>query len=554
MIRFRHCFPLLLALLATGCGGGDDDRAGPADAPAGDYNTLSGGPPGGTLVVLAEREPDDLNPLTYDSYPADQVNHLIFRTLARRDSTLSGYRPDLARSWELSPDSGALIVHLRDDVRWHDGVPVTAEDVAWTLEMQRDDRVASPRKPYVAAAGAVSATDSFTVRIELEQRGPYAVNSLLELMPAPKHLLDTVPPERLRFSPFGRNPVGNGLFRFGGWQQGQSVTLEVNTEAPEGRPALDRVVLRFIPDVNAAMTELLAGQADLLKIPTEQRERVEAAPNVELHSAARVRPAWIAWNTRQPPLDDVRVRRALLMGVDRPQLVEGLLGGAGEAAFSPIPTRLREHSPDVRPLPYNPAAAQRLLEEAGWRDTNGDGVRDKGGRPLRLEVEYSSTDPIRADMLVAIQEMLRQIGVQLVPRPLESTTWVERLRNREFQGSFWGWGWGPGVVGPNAEAVFHSRSIPPGGPNFASYRNPRVDALLDSVQVQGDTAQARRMWREIEQHLIDDAVYAPIFLDPELFALNDRFANVRFRGIEWWEDVPFWYVPLDRRLPRDRAR
>jgi len=267
-----------------------------------------------------------------------------------------------------------------------------------------------------------------------------------------------------------------------------------------------------------------------------------------------VRPAWIAWNTRRPPLDDVRVRRALLMAVDRPALARGLFGEFGEAALSPIPAALREHDPNVRPITHDPAGARRLLAEAGWRDADGDGLLDRGGRPLRLEVDFIATDPVRRDVLVAMQSMLRRVGVDLAPRAFESTAWVDRLRSGDFAGSFWGWGWGPGVVGPNSEMIFHSRSIPPNGPNFAAFRDARVDLLLDSVLVTTDTARARAIWSQLEQRLIDAAVYAPIYMDPELFALSARFRNVRFRGIEWWEDVPYWYIAPEDRLPRDRAR
>ncbi|CAN5855690.1 peptide-binding protein [soil metagenome] len=546
---------MLLTLVAalTACGPADRPAAG-EDTAAGERATLTGAPPGGTLIVLADREPDELNPLTYNSNPAYQVTHLLFRTLARRDSTLSNYVPDLARSWELSEDGSTLVLHLRDDVRWHDGEPVTAEDVVFTIERQKDERVASPRISDVARVASAVARDSFTVEVRFIRPGPYTVNALFEVMPVPRHLLAEVAPDQMRFSPFSRQPVGNGLFRFVSWQAGQSLTVEANAEVPEGRPPLDRVVLRFVPDMNAAMTELLAGQGDLLKIPSDQRERVQSVRNVELHSAARVRPAWIAWNTNRAPVDDVRVRRAVLMGIDRQALAEGLFGGVGEPALSPLPPRLWEHSPDVRPIPFDPEGARRLLAAAGWSDSNGDGILDREGRPLRLEVDYISTDQTRQDVLVAIQAMLRRIGVDLVPRPFESTAWVERLRAQQFQGSLWGWGWGPGVVGPNAEVVFHSRSIPPLGPNFAGYSNPRVDALIDSALVTFDTAQARRIWREFEQQVIDDAVYAPLYLDPELFGLSARLGNARFWGIEWWEPLPEWHIPANQRLPRDRTR
>src|SRR5690606_33878102 len=193
------------------------------------------------------------------------------------------------------------------------------------------------------------------------------------------------------------------------------------------------------------------------------------------YTAPRVRPAWIAWNVDRPPVDEAAVRRAILMAIDREQLARGLFGDAGEAAYSPIPTSLREHSPDVTPIPYDPAAARTLLEQAGWRDTNGDGVRERNGQPLRVEIDYFPTEQWRQDVLVAIQSMVGQIGVDLAPRAFERTTWVERLRNREFHGSLWGWGWGPGVMGPNAEMVFHTRSIPPNGANFGGYSNPRAD-------------------------------------------------------------------------------
>jgi peptide/nickel transport system substrate-binding protein len=552
LIRPR-ILPIALVLLAAlgACKGGA--RAPEQEAQsAGEAKTFGGGPPGGVLVVLADREPDELNPLTYNSNPAFQAVRLMFRALARRDSTLSNYAPDLALSWNLEPDS-TLVLQLRHDAKWHDGVPVTAEDVVFTIERQKDPATASPRLPDVVAVTHVEARDSFTVAVRLSRTGPYTINALLEVVPAPKHLLGDVPPEKMRFSGFGQKPVGNGFYRFRDWRAGQQLVLDANPEMPEGRASLDRVILRFIPDVNAAITELLAGQGDMMRVPADQKSRLEGAANVKLYHAPRVRPAWIAWNTRVPPLDDVRVRRALLMAIDRESIVKALFGGEGEAALSPIPSGLKEHSPSVRPIPYDPAEAKRLLDEAGWRETP-SGVRAKNGKPLRLQVDYISSDLTRQDVLVAAQSMLAKVGVELMPRAYESTAWVDRLRNREFQGSLWGWGWGPGVVGPNAETVFSSKSIPPRGVNFASYSNPRVDALIDSALVTRDTTKERAIWQQLEQTLIDDAVYAPLYLDPELYAVNARIHNVKFRGIEWWEDVPYWYIPVNERLPRDRAR
>ncbi|HEU0052092.1 MAG TPA: ABC transporter substrate-binding protein, partial [Longimicrobium sp.] len=514
---------------------------------------FGGGPPGGVLVVLSDREPDNLNPLTYDSNPAYQLVHLMFRALARRDSTLSNYTPDLLAKWE-QPDPSTVVLHVRPDLKWHDGRPVRAEDVVYTIEMQKNKAVASTRQGDVESVSAVRAVDSLTVEVKLSRTGRATLNSLLEVVPVPKHLLDTIPPARLRFARFNQQPVGNGLFRFVGWQKNQQVVVEANLDAPDGRPSLDRIIVRNVPEPTARVTQVLNGEGDMTKVSAEQRERVmQGGDRVKLYSAARVRPGWIAWNVDREPVNDVRVRRAILMGMDRTALVRGMFGDIGEPALTPIAPRLWEHSAAVRPLPYDVAGAGRLLDEAGWRDTNGDGIREKGGKPLRIEVDYSSSDPVRSEMLVAIQAELKKIGVDLVPRAYESTTWVSRLRARQFVGSFWGWGWGPGVVGPNARMIFHSASIPPNGPNFAGYHNPTVDALIDSVIVETDTTRARSMWTRIEQAMVDDAVYAPIFLDPEFFAVNARFRNVKFRGPEWWEDVIYWWIPENLRTPLDRS-
>jgi len=548
---------LLLAGVLAACGGGDGpgggDPGGAGDEGVGaGYPTFTGAAPGGTLIVLAEGDPDDLNPLTFDNTNSYQIVHLLFRALARRDSTLSNYVPDLLERWE-RPDSATVLLHVRPDLRWHDGRPVTAGDIVFTIQRQQDSVTASPRRADVAGVASARAVDSMTVEVKLNRTGPSTLNALLEVIPVPRHLLEGVAPADLRFAPFSQRPVGNGLFRFAEWQKGQQITVEANPDAPDQRPALDRIIVRVVPDATARLTQLLNGQADLVKLAPEQRQRVENARGVRLETAAQVRPGWIAFNQARPPANDATVRRAFVMAIDRPSIVQAQFGPQGTPALSPIAPGLREHGESARPIPHDPAGAQRLLEEAGWRDANRDGIRERNGEPLRIEVEVSSADQVRKDMLVFMQQQLRQVGIDLQIREFERTSWVERLRARNFTASFWGWGWGPGVMGPNAEMLFHSRSIPPNGPNFAGYSNPRVDALVDSILAENDTTRYLALWARLEQQLIDDAVYAPIFLDPEFYAVSQRFANVKMRGPEWWEDVIYWSIPESRRLPRDRV-
>src|SRR5687768_6795841 len=191
----------LLIALAAACGGGDRPRekAEGEDADASGHNTFTGAAPGGTLIVLWEGEPDDLNPLTFDNNPAYNVVHLLFRALARRDSTLSNYTPDLLQSWEQT-DSATVLLRVRPGLRWHDGQPVTAEDIVFTIQRQQDSATASPRAADVGAVESVRAVDSMTAEVKLNRTGPSTLNALLEVVPAPRHLLDSIPPERMRQS------------------------------------------------------------------------------------------------------------------------------------------------------------------------------------------------------------------------------------------------------------------------------------------------------------------------------------------------------------------
>ncbi|HEU4562585.1 MAG TPA: ABC transporter substrate-binding protein [Longimicrobium sp.] len=554
---FRGTWVALAAVALAACGGDGGANKGQGGTPGGDegpppgnHNTFGGGPVGGTLVVLSEGDADNLNPLTFDATPSYQLVHLMFRALGKRDSTLSNYTPDFLERWE-QRDPTTVILHVRPGIKWHDGRPTSAEDVVYTIQMQKDSTLASTRSQDVEAVTSVRALDSMTVEVKLNKPGPSTFNALLEVVPVPKHLLDSIPPARMRFASFNTRPVGNGLYRFVRWNKGQEAVLEANPDAPK-RPSINRIIVRVVPDPSARLTALINGEGDLNKITADQRAQLQRAQNVRLAHAARVRPGWIVWNVEKPPVNDPAVRRAFLMAINREQLTQAMFGAEGEPALSPIPAGLREHSADVRPIPFNLQQAGQLLQQAGWVDTNGDGIREKGGRPLQLEIEYSSADPVRADMVVAIQAMVKAAGINVVPRPYERTTWVDRLRGRQFMGSFWGWGWGPGVVGPNARTVWHSASIPPGGANFAGYRNPQLDQLIDQVIVEADTARARGMWRQIEQTVIDDAVYAPIFFDPEYYGVSARFRGVKFRGPEWWEDVIYWWIPPEQLTARDR--
>ncbi|HEX6913313.1 MAG TPA: ABC transporter substrate-binding protein, partial [Longimicrobium sp.] len=359
---------LVVSMALAACGGGDRGGAGgAARGGAGDegvgagHPTFTGAAPGGTMIFLAEGDADDLNPLTFDNTQSYQIVHLLFRALARRDSTLSNYVPDLLEGWE-QPDSATVILRVRPNLRWHDGRPVTAEDIVFTIERQQDSLTASPRQADVASVASARVVDPMTAEVKLNRTGPSTLNALLEVIPVPRHLLQNVAPAQMRFDPFGQRPVGNGLFRFESWQKGQQIVVVANPDAPDRRPALDRIVVRVVPDATARLTQLLNGQADAAKVAPEQREQIERGRGVRLETAAQVRPGWIAFNQAKAPANDPAVRRAFLMGINREAIVRAQFGEHGTPALSPIAPGLREHSADVRPIAYDANAARQTLE------------------------------------------------------------------------------------------------------------------------------------------------------------------------------------------------
>src|SRR5690606_5451771 len=229
------------------------------------------------------------------------------------------FEPYLAERWELAGDTG-VVFHLRRDVRWHDGVPTTAYDVLFTYERARDPRSASALGQYFEHWVHAEVLDSFTIRFRFRPHGdPLASWPFAAI--APRHLLDSIPPERLRQAAFNHRPVGNGPFRFVSYQANDRWVFEANPDFPEalgGRPYLDRVIWRAIPDNNAQITELLTGRADLILSPfADQIRELDARPEVRAVERASRNYVFIGWDGEEPRFADARVRRALSMAIDR---------------------------------------------------------------------------------------------------------------------------------------------------------------------------------------------------------------------------------------------
>jgi peptide/nickel transport system substrate-binding protein len=399
---------------------------------------------GGTVVIAAGSDLDHANPLvSVDAWTNDILRFVLFTPLIAYGPDLE-YVPALAESWEMLGDTG-VVFHLRDDVHWHDGPRTTAYDVLFTFERATDPATGFPNANYFSRWTAAEVEDSFTIRFQFDRHAdPLAGLPFTPVVP--RHLLEDVPSEQLRQSPFNRSPVGNGPFRFVSQRAGDRWVFEANPDHPEGlggRPLLDRLVWRVIPDNTAQVTELRVGEADLALQPG--LDQVATLADREGFRAL-LKPsrqfAFVVWNQRRPPLDDPRVRRALAMAIDRDRILTGLRKGFGEPAVTPIMPFHWAFNEDVRPVPFSPDSARLLLEEAGIRDVDGDGTLDlPDGTEFTVSLKMSAGSDFYRDVAEAIRSDLARAGVRARTEATEVTTLFADVTSaeRRFDAAILGW-------------------------------------------------------------------------------------------------------------------
>jgi peptide/nickel transport system substrate-binding protein len=339
---------------------------------------------------------------------------------------------------------------------------------------------------------------------------------------------------------FNRNPVGDGPFKFKSWTPQQSIEIVANESFFRGRPHLNGVVWRIIPEWTSLITQLQRGDVDLLTgIQPNYYQQLKSDPDLDIYSAPGRRYVYIAWNLKEPLFADRNVRRALSMAVDRQAIIDALLYGQGKVMNGPFPSVLWAYDPDIKPIPYDADEARRLLDQAGWKDTNGDGVLDKDGRPFRFELLTNSDNTLRMDMTVAIQSQLKKLGIDARPRGLEFVTFVGKLNNKDFQAAVGGWN---SQIKVDLSDLWSSKSIEDKF-NFISYANQAVDSLIDMGTKTFDTDQAKRIWGEAQQIISDDAGYTFLFEQYDINALDKRFHGVEMNAGGWDYNVEEWYVP-----------
>jgi peptide/nickel transport system substrate-binding protein len=530
-------FATCTAVLLFAACGPDAGQTGPVGDPV----------QGGTAVVGVLTDFQTFNPVTNTSLTTMEVMwDMLFTPLVQFDGDLN-VQPHLAESWELSDT--AVTFRLRNDVRWHDGQPVTADDVKFTFDLAKDPATASLLgAAYINMVQSATVIDPHTIHFRFIAPHAQALENFW-WPPMPRHLLGNVTAADLGQAQYNNQPVGSGPFRFVSWDRGQRLTVEANPDFPAGlggRPNLDRVVFRIIPEQTTMVTELLSGSADLIAygLQPDQARQLEGQRGVHLEHFPSRSFTYIGWNNQRPQFNDPRVRRALAMAMNRPHLIEGLLHGYAEPASGMVPPWSPMYE-DIDPLPYDPATARQLLAEAGWQDTNADGIVDRGGQPLRFTLLVNAANRMHQDLATVLQRQWREIGADVQIQTVEFQTMLRQHRARDYDAVISGWTLDTFKVDPtplfSCEEARKEQSA-----NRAGYCNPRADQLMQQGLRTTDPGQARGVWSEFSRILQQDQPITFLFWTEDLAGIGRRIQNVEMDVRSKLVNAHEWWIPANQ--------
>ncbi len=528
---------LALLLVFVACG---SEQAPP-------QNTAADGEPapGGTVVVGLLSDVQSWNPYLVEDLDSEHLLALIYPSLAIEQTDYHfhppSFEPALARSWTWSDDHLVLTLELDPDARWSDGIAITADDVVFTWQVQT-----SPEINWLYGDGkdfieSVEAVDQDTVRVTYTHDYPYQFMDLNDGLIIPAHAWSKIPFESWAEIDWKEHGLAGGPFRLAGHTPQQEISLERNPVFYRaGLPYLDRLVFRIVPSEQGLMTQLLAGEIDFVRsVGPATLERIRNHQGLELVIYDDRSYTHICWNTQRPHLADPRVRTALTTAIDRETLIDVVYGGFGRVGVGPVLSSFWAFNRELAALPFDPTAARTILANAGWTDTDEDGVVDRDGKPLIIELLASAENELRQDMAILIQEDLKRIGVKVEPRFVEWGTLMAAMQGGEFDAMINLWE-EPTQI--DLEGLWHS--APPDEPtfNFGRYSNPDVDRLLREVADVTDFAEQKPLYDRIQKLIVADQPYTFLVENTRITGHSSRI-----RGAEVNAATPFfntyeWYV------------
>jgi peptide/nickel transport system substrate-binding protein len=509
---------------------------------------------GGTLMGAMPSDPSGLIFMVAGESASSSITANLFNSLLtyNQNLDLSG---ELAESWQVSPDQKTLTFHLKPGLVWADGKPLTSEDVFFTWQAIIDEKTRSPYASDFQLVTKAETPDKLTFVVHYGEAFSPALDSWAGLQILPKHKLAG---QDLHTTSFAQKPLGSHYYQLKEWRHGEYIKLEKNQKSVLGPANIDHLVERIIPDPGAQFLELMADNIDSLSMDPITYARIipsrpELKARLNQYKSLGNTYTYLGFNLKRQPFNDVRIRKAINLAIDKQEIIDGVYLGLGEPIASPYKPGTRWSNPDLKPYPFDPQQARSLLAEAGYKDSDGDGIVEKNGRKLSFEVLTNHGNKEREKTVVIIQRRLKEIGIDIHIRTIEWASFITRfIKTGDFDAVVLGWQLG---LEPDQFAIWHSSQQKPGQFNFIGYSNPKVDKLLEQGRKEFDPDKRMHIYHQFAEALYEDSPIVYLSAGYNLTAIHKRVQGIMDpvppAGVGY--DSQKWYIPISLRRMQIQA-
>jgi len=530
---------LVIGLVLSGC---ENKAADPTD-----YSKSYPSQSGGTLIDAMIGEPSGLISMIAGESASSAISSNIFNKLLKYDKNLD-IEGEIAESWVISNNQKTITFKLKPNLKWADGKPLTSADVLFTWHAVIDEKTASPYASDYQLVKKVDTPDALTFSVSYDQAYAPALDSWAGLQILPKHLLEG---KDLHTTAFARNPVGSNYYKLDSWAHGENLKLSRNVNSILGQAKIDNLITRIIPDNSAQFLELMADNIDSMSLdPIKYSRIIPARPELQkklaLYKELGNSYTYLGFNLKHKPFDDKRVRLAINYAIDKQEIIDGVYLGLGINIASPYKPGTRWSNPALTPYPYDPAKARALLNEAGFTDTNNDGILEREGKPFSFEI-ITNQNKEREKSAVLIQRRLKEVGIDVQIRAIEWASFISRfIKTGDFDVVVLGWSLS---LDPDQYSIWHSSQQAPGQFNFIGYNNSAIDKLLEQGRLELNPDKRMKIYHEFSRVLLEDSPIVYLSAGYGLTAIHKRVKGIDSpappAGIGY--NTHEWYIPAPLR-------
>ena len=496
---------------------------------------------GGMLTDAMSGEPSNLISMIAGDSASSAISGNIFNKLIKYDKNLD-LASEIAEKWIISNDQKTITFFLKKNLKWEDGYDLSSEDVLFTWKLITDDKTRTPYGSDYKLVEKAEAPDLYTFKVTYKKAYAPALDTWASLQILPKHILKD---EDINNTFFSRKPIGSSYYKLSRWMNGEKLTLEASTSSVMGLPNINKLTSRFIPDTSSQFLELIADNIDLMNInPIQYARVIPSRPDLEkklaLYKELGNSYTYLGFNLKHTPFNDIKIRQAINYAIDKQEVIDGVLLGLGEPVASPYKPGTRWSNKELHPYPYNKDRAIQLLNEAGFIDTNHDGILEKNGKSFTFEI-LTNQNKQREMTAVLIQRRLKDVGIDVKIRVIEWASFVNQyIKTGDFDAVILGWSLS---LDPDQYNIWHSSQQKPGQFNFIGYTNKEVDNLLEQGRTELNIDKREKIYHTFSKILLDESPVIYLYAGYGLTAMSKRIkgidspvppAGIAYNSYDWF--------------------